>query len=97
MRGGSVQQDAFFSPTTQTPYTDDLTLGYQVDLGRNMSFETNYTYRRTRDILEDYDLELYALRPDGDDDLSRADRSPGFALAGPRLLRLRRRIPARTS
>ena len=64
-RGGPVQQDAFFSPTTQTPYTDDFAAGYQVDLGRNMSFETNYTYRRTRDILEDYDLELYALSEDG--------------------------------
>jgi hypothetical protein len=64
-RGGSTQQDAFFAPTTQTPYTDDLTLGYAVDLGRNMSFESNYTYRRTRDILEDYDLALYALATDG--------------------------------
>ena len=56
-RGGAVQQDAFFAPTTQTPYTDDITIGYQVDLGRNMSFETTYTNRRTRDILEDYDLD----------------------------------------
>jgi hypothetical protein len=64
-RGGPVQQDAFFSPTTQTPYTDDFSAGYQLDLGRNLSFETNYTYRRTRDILEDYDLELYALSEDG--------------------------------
>jgi hypothetical protein len=59
-RGGATQQDAFFAPTTQTPYVDDVSLGYQVDLGRNLSFETNYTYRRTRDILEDYDLALYA-------------------------------------
>jgi hypothetical protein len=65
IRGGSVQQDAFFSPTTQTPYTDDVTLGYQVDLGRNMSVEANYTNRRTRDILEDYDLKLYAIATDG--------------------------------
>jgi hypothetical protein len=65
VRGGPVQQDAFFSPTTQTPYTDDFSTGYQVDLGRNMSVEGNYTYRRTRDILEDYDLALYALATDG--------------------------------
>jgi hypothetical protein len=64
-RGGAVQQDAFFSPTTQTPYTDDTTIQYQVDLGRNMSFETAYTNRRTRDVLEDYDLSLYALATDG--------------------------------
>jgi hypothetical protein len=59
-RGGPAVQDAFFSPTTQTPYTDDLQLGYAVDLGNNMSFDATYFNRRTRDILEDYDLELYA-------------------------------------
>ncbi len=65
IRGGAVQQDAFFSPTTKTPYTDDFSAGYQVDLGRNMSAEANYTYRRTRDILEDYDLALFAFAIDG--------------------------------
>jgi hypothetical protein len=59
-RGGPSVQDAFFSPTTQTPYTDDLQVGYAVDLGNNMSFDALYFNRRTRDILEDYDLELYA-------------------------------------
>jgi hypothetical protein len=65
-RGGPVQQDAFFAPTTQTPYTDDVTIQYQVDLGKRMSFETAYTNRRTRDVLEDYDLSLYALDVDGE-------------------------------
>jgi hypothetical protein len=65
VRGGSTQQDAFFAPTTQTPYTDDLSFGYQMDLGRNMMFETAYTNRRTRDILEDYDLALYAVSTTG--------------------------------
>ena len=59
-RGGPAVQDAFFSPTTQTPYTDDLQFSYAVDLGNNMSFDALYFNRRTRDILEDYDLELYA-------------------------------------
>jgi hypothetical protein len=59
-RGGPAVQDAFFSPTTQTPYTDDLQFGYAVDLGHNMSFDALYYNRRSRDILEDYDLELYA-------------------------------------
>ena len=59
-RGGPAVQDAFFSPTTQTPYTDDLQIGYGVDLGNNMSFDAQYFNRRSRDILEDYDLELYA-------------------------------------
>ncbi|HEX8252155.1 MAG TPA: TonB-dependent receptor, partial [Thermoanaerobaculia bacterium] len=59
-RGGPAVQDAFFSPTTKTPFTDEVQLSYQIDLGRNMSFETNAYRRQTRDILEDYDLELYA-------------------------------------
>ena len=64
-RGGQTQQDAFFAPTTQTPYTDDLQVGYEVDLGRSMSFGATYTNRRTRDILEDYDLSLYAVDTEG--------------------------------
>ena len=36
-RGGTVAQDAFIAPTTKTPYTDDTTIGYEVDLGTNMS------------------------------------------------------------
>ena len=67
-RGGLVQQDAFFAPTTKTPYTDDLQLGYQIDLGRNMSLEATYTNRRTRDILEDYDLALFAYSTTGTTD-----------------------------
>jgi len=59
-RGGATVQDAFFSPSTQTPYTDDLQLTYTSDLGRNMSFEALYTNRRSRDIFEDYDLHLYS-------------------------------------
>lgn len=59
-RGGPQVQDALFAPTTQTPYTDDLQIGYGVDLGRNMSFEAVYANRRTRDIFEDYDLHLYS-------------------------------------
>src|SRR5688500_11575637 len=59
-RGGPVVQDAFFAPTTKTPYTDELQLGYQIDLGSNMSLETNLVRRETRDVLEDYDLHIYA-------------------------------------
>ena len=62
-RGGAVQQDAFFAPTTKTPYTDELQFGYQIDLGRNMSFETSLYRRETRDVIEDYDMSLYAGDP----------------------------------
>ena len=82
IRGGNVQQDAFFAPTTKTPYTDDIAAGYQVDLGRNMSFETNYTYRRTRDILEDYDLALYALATNGTTDYPGPTNDPNSLWLG---------------
>lgn len=59
-RGGPIVQDAFFSPTTKTPYSDDLEVGYGVDLGHGMAFDALYVNRRARDILEDYDLHLYA-------------------------------------
>ncbi|MEP7116133.1 MAG: hypothetical protein ABI880_01020 [Acidobacteriota bacterium] len=63
-RGGATVQDAFFSPNTKTPYTDELQVGYGVDLGNNMSFDATYFNRRTRNIFEDFDLHLYA-DPDG--------------------------------
>jgi hypothetical protein len=75
-RGGPVQQDAFFSPTTKTPYTDDFNLGYGVDLGNNMSFDALYFNRRTRDILEDYDLFLYS-DPEGYQNLDGSPGDPG--------------------
>jgi len=52
--------DAKFASTTETPYTDEYQVGYKVDLGSNMSFEVNAIKRETNDILEDYDLTLYA-------------------------------------
>ena len=65
-RGGPIAQDAFIAPTTKTPYTDDLTLGYEADLGRNLSASVTYSNRRTRDILEDYDHDLYSINYPGD-------------------------------
>ncbi len=64
-RGGPRNPDAFFAPTTKTPSTDDLQIGYEVELAQNMSFEVLYSKRRTRDISEDYDMSLYAFRDDG--------------------------------
>ncbi len=60
VRGGATVQDAFFAPTTKTPYTDEIQIGFATDIGRNMSVEINAFRRETRDILEDYDLALYA-------------------------------------
>jgi hypothetical protein len=59
-RGGPVVLDATFAPTTQTPYTDEYLLTYQRDLGANMAVEVSGFYRRTADVIEDYDLCLYS-------------------------------------
>lgn len=62
-RGGLTVQDTFLSPTTKTPYTDELPRGDAVDLGHSMRFDALDFTRRTRDIFEDYDVHL-----DGDPD-----------------------------
>lgn len=59
-RGGEKQPDAVFAPTTKTPYTDEFMLGYATNIGRDWTASIAYTKRRTRDILEDYDLEIYS-------------------------------------
>ena len=80
-RGGPAVQDAFFSPSTKTPYTDDLQIAYAVDLGRNMSFDALYFNRRTRDIIEDYDLELYA-EPEGYTGIPNGEQAPDSLFLG---------------
>jgi len=57
--------DAAFSPTTKTPYTDDLQISFETELGNNMSIEGIIIRRQTKDIMEDYDLCLYAYCTDG--------------------------------
>lgn len=59
-RGGEKTPDAIFSPSTKTPFTDEFMLGYATNLGRDWTASIAYTKRRTRDILEDYDLGLYS-------------------------------------
>lgn len=58
-RGGATTIDGFFSPTTKTPYTDELQLQYEADLGHNTSVSATYYNRKTRDIFEDFDPGLY--------------------------------------
>lgn len=58
-RGGVGTQDAFFSPTTKTPYTDEFLVGYSKNLTENTNLSVTYTNRKTRDIMEDYDLGVY--------------------------------------
>ncbi|MCC7417631.1 MAG: carboxypeptidase regulatory-like domain-containing protein [Acidobacteria bacterium] len=60
-RGGPTTIDGFYSPTTKTPYTDELQFQHEADLGRNMSLSSTYYHRRTRDIFEDFDPQLYTV------------------------------------
>ena len=58
VRGGPQTADALFAPTTKTPWTDDFQLSYETQLGDGRSFMVLYTKRRTRDIIEDYNMAL---------------------------------------
>ena len=60
VRGGAQVQDALFAPTTKTPVTTDLQVTYEIEVAPLMSFQALYTHRKTDDILEDYDMCLYA-------------------------------------
>ena len=58
-RGGSQVQDGFFAPTTKTPYTDEIMVGWEHSLTEDQSIAVTYTDRETNDIMEDYDLGFY--------------------------------------
>ena len=59
IRGGLAQQDGFFAPRIETPYTDEIQLQFKQDLGSNMMFEINLIDRETSDVLEDYGALYY--------------------------------------
>lgn len=54
IRGGLAQQDGFFAPRIETPYTDEIQLQFKQDLGSNMMVELNLIDRETADVMEDY-------------------------------------------
>ncbi|WP_019602369.1 TonB-dependent receptor [Teredinibacter turnerae] len=58
-RGGSVNPDAYFAPSTKTPYTDEILIGYSQVITSDITGEITYSRRKTKDLLEDYDLGLY--------------------------------------
>jgi hypothetical protein len=59
-RGGPKTPDALFAPSTKTPYTDEFMLGWATTIGKDYTLSLTYTKRKTRDLLEDYDLALYS-------------------------------------
>ncbi|RYZ11495.1 MAG: TonB-dependent receptor [Alphaproteobacteria bacterium] len=78
-RGGSTTPDALFAPSTKTPYTDEFMLGFSTTFGRDIGLSVTATNRKTRDIMEDYDLSLYA-DPNGDTAHGAADANSLFYL-----------------
>jgi hypothetical protein len=76
-RGGPKVPDAVFSPSTKTPYTDEFMLGWATTMGKDYTLSVSYTKRRTRDLLEDYDLALYS-----DPTLTAATAPEGSAYPG---------------
>ena len=58
-RGGAQGFDGFFAPSTKTPYTDEIMVGYEHSLTEDQSIAVTYTDRETNDIMEDYDLGFY--------------------------------------
>ncbi len=52
--------DAAVASTTKTPYTDEIMVGYATTYGTDVGFSIALTGRKTRDLLEDYDLSLYS-------------------------------------
>ena len=76
-RGGPKTPDALFSPSTETPYTDEFMLGWATNLTKDVTLSASYTKRWTKNILEDYDLGLYS-----DPTLTTATAGEGYAPPG---------------
>ena len=59
-RGGPKTPDALFAPATKTPYTDEFLIGFSNTFRDDINLSVILTHRKTRDMLEDYDLGLYS-------------------------------------
>lgn len=78
-RGGATTPDALFAPETKTPYTDEAMLGFSTTIGTDIGLSVTATNRKTRDIMEDFDLALYS-DPNGDTSTGHADANSFFYL-----------------
>ena len=59
-RGGAVVPDSVFAPTLKTPYTDEFMIGASTTFGSDIGLSVTAVKRKTRDIMEDYDLATYS-------------------------------------
>lgn len=78
-RGGATTPDALFAPSTKTPYTDEAMIGFSTTFGTDIGLSVTATNRKTRDIMEDFDLALYS-DPNGDTSHGQADANSFFYL-----------------
>lgn len=81
-RGGATTPDALFAPNTKTPYTDEAMIGFSTTFGSDIGLSVTATNRKTRDIMEDFDLGLYSnpnTLPSGDPG---HDGESGYAYPG---------------
>ena len=76
-RGGPKTPDALFAPSTKTPYTDEFLIGFSNTFRDDISLSVIVTHRKTRDILEDYDLGLYS-----DPTIDSGLLEPGYEVEG---------------
>lgn len=76
-RGGPKTPDALFAPSTKTPFTDEFLVGFSTTFRDDIGLSVILTHRKTRDILEDYDLGLYS-----DPTLTVDTARPGYAAPG---------------
>lgn len=77
-RGGPKTPDALIAPSTKTPYTDELLVGFSTTFRDDIGLSVIITNRKTRDILEDYDLTLYSdPTVDGTDPANAGHAGPG--------------------
>ena len=52
--------DAAVASTTKTPYTDEFMVGFATTFRDDVGLSVALTHRKSRDIMEDYDLGLYS-------------------------------------
>lgn len=52
--------DAAIAPNIKTPYTDEFMIGGSTTFGSDIGLSASLTHRVSLDIMEDYDLSLYA-------------------------------------
>ena len=65
-RGSRERRDAGFAPNIETPYQDEYSLTYGINLTPAIGFTAQVYRRSDKNLVEDYDPSLYIGNPDAD-------------------------------